>query len=105
MPTPGIVERFYLIEDVGASGVSGCVSLAVDTFFFQAGKETLHRRVVPAITAAAHAAGDSLGRQQALEVFARVLTALIRMVQQFYRLATSVGADRDLTRLERLCQS
>lgn len=46
-------------------------------------EEALFDRVIPNLPSTAHAAGNVLGCQQLLEVFARKLAALIRMLQQF----------------------
>jgi hypothetical protein len=68
MSTPGIVERFNVIEDVGARRIARRVGLAIHALLLERSKETLDRRVVPAIAASTHAAGDAFGGEQALEV-------------------------------------
>src|SRR3979409_1733940 len=87
MSTPGIVERLDVIEDVGACCVARRVGLPIHTFLLERSKETLDGGVVPAVASSAHAAGDALGGEQALEVLAGVLAALVGVVQQFGRLA------------------
>ncbi len=55
----------------------------------QVREETLQRRVIAAVTAMAHAAGDAKFLQQRLEALACVLASLIRMMQQLTRFASS----------------
>ena len=50
---------------------------------------SLHGRVVPHVTGAAHAAGDDVVGQQPLELLARVLAVLVRAMQQRLRLAAT----------------
>ena len=86
MPTPWIVEPFDVIKYVRTSLVPGGVVPAVKALAFDRREEALDRRVVPAVAPPAHAAGEPLIAQQALEVFARVLAALVGVVQQLDRL-------------------
>ena len=70
MPTPGVVEPLNIVKEVCTGFVSGFVPGAEHSFNLQRGEEALHRRIVPALSAPAHAAGDALIDQQALEVLA-----------------------------------
>ena len=70
MPTPGVVEPLNVVKDICTSFVSGFVPGAKHSFNLQRREEALHRRIVPALSAPAHAAGDALIDQQALEVLA-----------------------------------
>ena len=87
MPTPGVVEPFNVVKYICTSFVSGFVPGAKHSFNLQRREEALHRRIVPALSASAHAAGDALIGQQALEVFAGVLAALVGVVHQLCGLA------------------
>jgi hypothetical protein len=55
----------------------------VDQFLLQGGEKTLHRGVVPAVGAAAHAAGDAVLAQEELVVFAGVLAAPVPLAACF----------------------
>ena len=81
MPTPGVVEPFNVVKDIGPGFVPSPVLGAKHSFDLQCREETLHRRIVPALTAPAHAAGDALIDQQALEVFTGVLGVFNRSLQ------------------------
>ena len=81
MPTPGVVEPLDVVKDIGPSFVSGFVLGAKHSFNLQRREEALHRRIVPALAAPTHAAGDALIGQQALEVLAGVLGVFNRSSQ------------------------
>ena len=49
MTAPGIVERFNVIEDVGACCIARRVGLPIDTLLLERGKETLDGGIVPAV--------------------------------------------------------
>ena len=73
MPTPGVVEPLNVVKDIRPGFVPRLVPGAQHSFDLQRREETLHRGIVPALSAPAHAAGDALIDQQALEVLAGVL--------------------------------
>jgi len=68
-----IVEAFDPVNDVESSLGSGVVSDLIDALDFQGLEETLHRRIVPAISFAAHRLQHpEVGEQAAVEI-ARIL--------------------------------
>lgn len=87
MPAPRIVEPFHVIEHIGPRLVPRGVVFSARPFSLQRGEEALHGGVVPAVAAPAHAADNAVVAQQALEVLAGVLAALVRVVQQLVGLA------------------
>ena len=82
MPTPGVIEPLNVVKDICTGVISGFVPGAKHSFNLQRREEALHRRIVTALSTSTHTAGNSLIGQQALEVFAGVLTALIGVVHQ-----------------------
>ena len=56
-----VVEPLDVVEYVRAGLFPSSVDLAAVPLRLQAREEALHRRVVPALPAPAHAAGDALG--------------------------------------------
>src|SRR5262245_59634400 len=58
VPADAVVERLDVLEDTRLRLLACGVLLVVDQLPLQAGEEALHRRVVPAVGAAAHATGD-----------------------------------------------
>ncbi len=56
-----VVEPLDVVEYVRAGLFPSSVDLAAGPLRLQAREEALHRRVVPALPAPAHAAGDALG--------------------------------------------
>ena len=81
MPTPGVVEPLNVVKDICTGFVPRLLPSAKHSFDLQCREETLHRRIVPALAPATHAAGDALIGQQALEVFAGVLGVFNRSSQ------------------------
>ena len=81
MPTLGVVEPLNIVKDICTGFIPRLVPGAKHSFNLQRREETLHRRIVPALTAPTHAAGDALIDQQALEVFAGVLGVFNRSSQ------------------------
>ena len=73
MPARRIVERLYIIEDIGPGLGTGAVDLAGYSLDFQRREEAFHRRVIPNFPGPAHAAGDAMLFEQLAEVFAGVL--------------------------------
>lgn len=82
MPPLRIVEPLDVVEDVRSGFLPGSVTPAVAALGLEGREEAFHRRVIPDVAGAAHAAADAQAGQQSLKVFARVLTALIRVMQQ-----------------------
>jgi hypothetical protein len=52
-------------------------------------RESCHRRIVPNVARAAHAADDAVVSRQLLELLAGILAPLIRVMQQLVRFAAS----------------
>jgi hypothetical protein len=90
-----IVEPLDVVEHICPGLVPGAIDFTRGPLGLQRREEALHRRVVPNIAGSAHAANDAVGHQT-LELLAGVLAALIRVMQQLIRLATSpeVGSGR-----------
>ena len=89
MASPRIVETLDIVKHVCPRLIARDVPCTVRALEFQRGEEALHCGIVPAVASAAHAAGNSLIGEQALEVLARVLAALVGMMQQRDRDARS----------------
>ena len=81
-----VVEKFNVVEHVGAGLIAGSVDLACRAFGFQRREEAFHGGIVPDVARAAHAAGDAIIGHELLERLAGVLAALVRVVQQCIRL-------------------
>ena len=54
-----IIKALDVIEQIGSGFVPGGVVASMNSFLLQAGKEALHRRIIPTVAAAAHAAGNT----------------------------------------------
>jgi hypothetical protein len=86
----GIVEALDVIEHVSFGFVTRAIGFALGSFGLQRGEEALHRRrVVPHVARPAHAADHAMIDQQALELLAGVLAALVGMMQQGVRFAAT----------------
>ena len=59
IPTAHIVEPFDVIEQISSALVARAMLRPTRSLGFQTREETFHRRVVPDVTATAHAAGDA----------------------------------------------
>ena len=70
----------------------------VKEFLFQGSKETFHGGIIPAVGAAAHAAGDPVFFQELLVVIASVLAASVGVRQQ--PLAWQTSLHRQLQRID-----
>jgi hypothetical protein len=70
-----IVVAFDIGEQVAPRGVAIGVLAPADKFGFQRAEETLHRRVVPAVSLTAHRLGDGGGPQDIPIVAGGVLAA------------------------------
>ena len=73
MSAPGIVEPLDVIEHIGFRLLPGPIVGTVSALDFERREKALHRRVVPAVTTAAHAAGHAMLLEQPLELLAGVL--------------------------------
>lgn len=82
MPAPRIVEPFHVIEHIGTGFVTRDIVFAARPFGLQRREEAPHGSVVPAVAAAPHAADNAVVAQQALEILAGVLAALVRVLHQ-----------------------
>jgi hypothetical protein len=92
-----VIEHLDVIEQrhLGVTVTGKSLSL----LFLHGREEALHHRIVVAVAAATHAAGDTLAGEIRLVVFARVGAATIRVMQEpRIRAATR---DRHLERLQR----
>src|SRR5687768_3347460 len=77
-----VVEALDVVEDHRPGLAAGCGQLAVEAFGLEGRPEGLHRRVVVAVAAAAHARADTETGELGGEVAAGVLAALVAMVDQ-----------------------
>ena len=59
MPSGGVVEAFYEVEDGGAGLVAGVVGVAVEEFGFQGGEERFCYCIVIGVFSAAHGGEDA----------------------------------------------
>lgn len=84
MAAVGIVEALNVLEEIG-SGFLSCpiARLRVNMFLLETREEAFHRGIVPTVALAAHAAGDAVMREQALEVLGSVLGEFNRSSQHF----------------------
>ena len=95
---PGIVEPLDVVEHIGLGLRAGPIVGTVCTLDLERREEALHRRIVPAVTTAAHAAGHAVLAQRPLELLAGVLAALVGMMQQ--RAAGAASPDRHQHRVD-----
>lgn len=89
VPACGIVEALDVIENVSLRVVVRAICLPADPFGLHRREEALHRRIVPDVARSAHRAGDAIVGYQPLKLLARVLAALVRVMQQGIGLSTS----------------
>lgn len=82
MPTPGIVKPLDVIEHIRFGLIPGLVVSPVGAFNLECREKAFHSGVIPTVVTATHAAGHTVFSEQVLELFAGVLAALIRMMQQ-----------------------
>lgn len=85
----GVVEHLDVVEDVGLCFLTSHLNPALDALAFEELKEALGDRVVVAVAAPAHAAGQVMCFQEILPVVPSELRALIRVHQQPRRRLTS----------------
>ena len=88
MAPTSIIEQFNVLKDFAAGLDPGAPARLMHQLFLERGKEALGHRIVPAISLAAHAADDSMLRQQLLVLLAGILDAAVRMVDQSARWLT-----------------
>ena len=101
MPTPGVVEPLNVIKDIRPGFVPRLVPGSEHSFDLQRREETSYRRIVPALSTPAHAAGDALIDQQALELFVGVSGGFNRSSQHLnqggvYGTTREVDAEVDM---------
>ncbi len=82
VPACRVVEALDIIEHVRLRVIARSICLPADPFGLHRREETLHWRVVPDVARPAHRAGDAIVGHQPLELLARVLAALVRVMQQ-----------------------
>ncbi len=84
-----IVEHLDVIEDVRSRRLPVRIDPALDAFALQQLEKALSDRIVMAVTPATHAGDQVVGLEKVLPVITGVLTALIRMNDDFsHRLAS-----------------
>ena len=99
MPPLAIVEQFDVFEDFASCLGSGVPVALITQFEFEGGEKTLGHRVIPAISFTAHAAQQTMRRQQLLILVAGVLAPAVPVMQQaLWRLAI---LQRHLKRVQR----
>jgi hypothetical protein len=92
---PTIVAAFDIGEQVVPRGITIEVFALVNELGFQSAEETLHRRIVPAVSLAAHRLKDS-GRLQEPEVVAGgILAAAVGMMNEPRRRRSSLDCHRE----------
>src|SRR5512139_3659524 len=74
-----VVERLHVVEQAGASLVTGLVVAMYDEFGLERVEEAFHRRVIPAVALATHALPDRVTADQFPVRGGRVGRALVRM--------------------------
>ncbi len=83
-----IVEALDIVEYICLGVIARAVGFTPDPLGLQRGEEALHRRVVPDVARPAHRACHAVVGHQPLELLARILAALVRVVQQGIGLPT-----------------
>lgn len=81
MTTTAVIKHFNVFEQVRHGFAMRAVLRAVYPLVLQAVEEAFRRRVIPAISFAAHRAAHPVGGQLALEFMARVLGGFNRLSQ------------------------
>src|SRR5215831_1010052 len=79
---PPIVIAFDISEQVAPRALAVGVFAVVNQLGFQSAKEALHRRIVPAVSLAAHRLGDGNRLQDVAILAGGVLAAAIGMMDQ-----------------------
>jgi len=82
LPTLPIVEQVNVFHDLIGGFGARPVAAMMHEFGFQRAPETLHRRVVIAVSFAAHRHAHSVASEQRLILMAAILAPAIRMVNQ-----------------------
>jgi hypothetical protein len=82
VPSPRVVEALDVIEHIRPGIIPRPVDLAGYALGFQRREEALHCSIVPDVTRPAHRTGDAMIGHQALELLARILAALVAVMQQ-----------------------
>ena len=87
-----VVERFDVVEDIGARQIPSLVDALLDAFLLQAAEEGLGNGIVPAVASPAHARLEVVGCAESPEVVASILAALVAVDHHaLLRLATPHG--------------
>ena len=76
-----VVEPLDIVEDALPCLVTGAISLVEDPLSFQSAEEALHRRIVPAVALATHAAQHPVLCQELLVVITGILGATIGVMK------------------------
>lgn len=84
MTTLAVVESLDVEEDVDLRFLPRAIVGMMDQFHLQRSKETLHRGVVVAIAATAHARSDAVSGEEFLIGCTRILAAAITVMKQWF---------------------
>ena len=84
MQTLSVVKDLNIIEDILLNHLNCSIFFLINTLFFHICVKAFHATVVIRIACLAHASGYLIFVQFALIFFAAVLTAPVRMKQQFF---------------------
>lgn len=93
MPSRRIVEVLYAIEHVGLRVIARAICLACDPLGFQRREEAFHRSIIPDVARPAQRTGYSVVVHKPLELLARILATLIRVIQQSAGFSATAGID------------
>jgi len=88
MTAGSVIEHFDVIEDVGFRQIACFVNAFLDSLLFQATKERFGHRVIPTVTASAHARFEMMLATEAHPIVAAILRTLIGMDQRVLRPTT-----------------
>src|SRR5678816_3916253 len=80
-----IVEPLDEVEHISTCFVARSVATTIRALDLQRREEAFHGGVIPAVAATTHAASHTMRIEQPLEVLARVLAALVGVMQQLAR--------------------
>ena len=89
MPSFRIVEAVDVVEHIGLGLVPRSVDFTRRALGLERGEEALHRRIVADVARTTHRADHIVIRYQPLKLFAALLVAAIRMMQQRIEFGTS----------------
>lgn len=79
MASHSVIERFNVIEDIGAGQIAGFVDPFSDALLFQRTEERFSDRIIPTVATSAHTGGQVIGPAETLPVVTAILATLIRV--------------------------